>query len=239
MMVVHLIRNKKVKTMKKVTFLLLFILPFSCVIGQSHKEAKCTEQSSYNRFGIHNVSISSSWYNPSMNYWNNTFLPSAGSSNKFDGNFMYGGNISFNLPLNFGARVGAWYWQDKVNGGQNATFNSLRIGFTGFSLGAFFRCPKPIVFGISPYAGIDGSFFIIQNKYDVGGDVTKMNGHDIMGTPFIGIERVFFQKLVFGVEYGYVIGSYRQDVTTTAGTSNPKISVNGHKVGITLGYKFP
>ncbi|MCK9423101.1 MAG: hypothetical protein M0Q38_10925 [Bacteroidales bacterium] len=215
-----------------ITFLLLLIV----TTGKAQNNA---QTSSSRLFSIYSVSLITSWYKPSMNYWNNTFLPSAGSTDKFNGNLLFGGNITFNLPLHLGARVGVWYWQDKVNGGQDATFNSLRIGFTGFSLGAFYRYPKPVVYGISPYAGIEGSYFIIQNKYDVDGDVSKMSGYDISGMPFIGIERVFFQKLVIGLEYGYVLGRYRQDVETNEGSSNPKVSVNGHKMGITVGYKFP
>jgi hypothetical protein len=224
--------------MKKIIIILLAFVFFGKLIAQNtFKSNKDSGEIPF--LSIRSISISVGWYNPSMNYWNRTFLPSTGSSNKFNGNFLYGGNITFNLPYNLGTRAGIWYWQDKVNGGTNASFNSLRIGFTGFSLGVFYRYSKPVVYKISPYAGIDGSYFLIQNKYNIGGDVTRMIGHDVSATPFIGIERTYFQKLVIGLEYGYVVGRYRQNVETINGASNPKVSVNGHKIGLTVGYKFP
>jgi hypothetical protein len=188
---------------------------------------------------IHSVSLGISWYNPSMDYWNNTFLPSTNSTTQFNGDILYTANISFHLPYNLGARVGAWYWQEKVTGTANASFNSLRVGFTGFSLGVFYHYPKPIIWGIVPYAGLEGSEIIIQNKYNVDETISKMRGYNLAGAPFIGIERVFFQKMILGIEYGYMFGGYHQDVETTSGTSHPWISINGSKIGLTVGYKFP
>jgi hypothetical protein len=188
---------------------------------------------------LSSASLSAGWYKPSMNYWNNTFLPNANTSDKFGGNIMYSTNLSFDLPLNTGARIGAWYWQDDVNGGNGGSFNTLKINFTGISIGAFYKYRQGIYWEIKPYAGIDGSFLIIQDKYDVSGTISKKSGNDVVFTPFLGIERIFYNKIVLGVEYGYVLGHYRQDVATTSGTTNPKVSVNGHKIGITLGYKFP
>ena len=222
--------------MKTKIFLILFLLQFIITTGQAQDSVLSV---STNKFSIHSISLTASWYNPSMNYWNNTFLPAANSAGKFNGNILFGGTISFNLPLNLGARVGAWYWQENVSGGANASFNTLRIGFTDFSIGAFYRYPEQIIWEISPYAGIDWNYFLIQNSYNVNGDVSKMSGYNIAGTPFIGIERVFFKNIILGVEYGYMVGGYRQNMDATTASSSPWNSINGSKIGLTLGYKFP
>lgn len=208
--------------------------------GQAQTEnnsARLTKSPPSKSFGLYSISVSGSWYRPSLDYWNSTFLPASGSPDSFGGKLLYGGNITFKLPQNLGARVGVWFWNDQVSGGPDATFNSLQIGFTGFSLDAFYRFPKPIL-TLSPYIGIGGSYFVIQNKYTVGASMDKMSGHDVMLTPFIGIERIFFQKLVVGLEAGYVMGRYRQVVTTFEGTTNPIVSVSGFKMGVSIGYKF-
>ncbi len=196
------------------------------------------EKSLPSSFSINSVSLKTSWYNPSMNYWNQSFLPSAGSSEQFNGGVLFEGNISFNLPLNFGALVGAWYWQENVSGLPDATFNNLRIGFLGFSLGVFYQYPKPIL-TMYPYLGIRASYFIIQNHYDVSGNILKMSGYDINTMPFIGVEHVFFKKMIVGLEYGYTFGRYRQIVTNLDGTTDPIVLVNGHQVGLKIGFKFP
>jgi len=221
--------------MKTKIISLLFLLQCIMPIGKAQEN----NQTESNKFSIRSVSFSAGWYKPAMGYWNNTFLPSANSTAQFNGDILYTANINFHLPYNLGARVGAWYWQEKLTGRENASFNSLRVGFTGFSLGVFYRCPKRIIWGIAPYAGMEGSEIIIQNKYDVAGIVSKKRGYDLAGAPFIGIERVFFQKMILGIEYGYMFGGYHQSVETTNGTSHPWISINGSKIGLTVGYKFP
>jgi hypothetical protein len=219
------------------------ILPISILMlfffTQSKAQSDLDPSANHTTFTLNSVSISSGWYKPAMNYWNNSFLPLSGSKELFKGNLVVGGNITFNLPLNLGTRVGLWYWYDKTNGGVDATFNSLRIGFTGTSLGVFYHFKKPCIYGFYPYAGFEGSYFMIQNKLDVAGNFTKMQGHDAAVMPFIGFESNIQSKLVIGLEYGYLIGRYKQKVITIIDDLNPLVSVNGHKIQFTIGYKFP
>ena len=58
-------------------------------------------------------------------------------------------------------------------------------------------------------------------------------------TPFIGLSRKLSDKVVIGLEYGYVIGNYLQDVQATSGITGAKVPVDGHKIQLTIGYKFP
>ncbi|NWJ53244.1 MAG: outer membrane beta-barrel protein, partial [Bacteroidetes bacterium] len=187
---------------------------------------------------ISSVSISAGWYKPSMNYWNNTFLPTANATDRFNGSLIYGGDISFDLPSNLGVRAGAWYWGEQVNGKDGGAFNTLKVNFTGLSLGAFYKY-RPGIFGIKPYLGVDGSCLIIQDRYDITGSVIKKSGNDIVYSPFVGIEHVFNKNIVLGIEYGYNVGSYVQDVETATGPSNAKVSIDGSKFQFKIGYKFP
>lgn len=188
---------------------------------------------------ISSVSISAGWYKPSMKYWNNTFLPNANTADRFQGDLLFSGNISLDLPLNLGARAGVWYWNQEVYGKRGGVFNTLNIDFTGFSVGAFYKYRQGLLWDIRPYVGIDGSCLLIQDTYNVSEIVNKKSGNDIVCTPFIGIERVFDNNIVWGIEYGYFLGSYKQDVETSTGHSNANISIKGSRIQFTVGYKFP
>jgi len=188
---------------------------------------------------INSVSLSIGSYKPSMAYWNSTFLPNANTSDRFKKGLLYGANISFNLPLNLGARAGIWHWGQQVSGNEGGSFNTLNINFTGLSLGAFYEYRKGVYWGIKPYAGVDVSYLMVQDKYDVSGSVIKKSGHDVLFTPFVGIERVLNKNIVLGIEYGYFLGSYKQDLMLNTGASNANISVKGSKIQFNIGYKFP
>jgi hypothetical protein len=190
------------------------------------------------KISLSSISLSTGWYHPSMDYWNNTFLPNANTSDRFNGNMYYSGHITVDFPLNLGMRAGAWYWQEKVSGQNGLAFNSLNVNFTGLSIGAYYKYKQDLPFKILPYIGIDGNYLMVQDKYDVSGTSTKKSGNDLVCAPFIGIEHVFFQKMIIGVEYSIVLGRYLQEVVTAQGISSPKISVNGSKIGIIVGYKL-
>jgi len=184
------------------------------------------------------VTLSTGWYQPSMDYWNNTFLPDANSTDRFGGNFLYSGNITVDFPLNLGTRVGVWYWEDAVSGEEGGSFNTLHVDFTGLTIGAFYKY-RPGFWGIRPYLGLDESFLFIQDRYNVSGVLSKKSGMDFVFTPFLGIDRVIGSHFLLGIEYGYRIGHYMQDVETISGISAEKVSINGHLVQLTIGYAFP
>jgi hypothetical protein len=188
---------------------------------------------------ISSVSLSVGSYKPSMDYWNNAFLPNANTSDRFKKGLLYGGNIAFDLPLNLGARAGAWYWGQQVSGNEGGSFNTLNITFTGLSIGAFYKYRKGVYWAIKPYAGVDVSYLMVQDKYDVSGTVMKKSGSDVLFSPFVGIERALFKNIVLGIEYGYFLGSYKQDLLLNTGASNADISIKGSKIQFTIGYKFP
>jgi len=220
------------------TILCVLIINLS---AQEHNnsEVKTTGDKGSTPFiALSSVSLSLGYYNPSMKYLNNSFLPVAQTNARFGGSAVYGGNIAFSLPLNLGARVSAWYWNKKVSGQGSSAFNNLKVNLTGLSLGAFYTYPKAF-WGINPYAGIEGGALFIQDEFDANSTVNKKSGNDMIWTPFIGLSRKLSDKVVIGLEYGYVIGNYLQDVQATSGITGAKVPVDGHKIQLTIGYKFP
>jgi hypothetical protein len=195
------------------------------------------KRSSVDGISLSSFTLSTGYYKPSLEYYNNAFLTQASSTDKFGGNTLISGNISVELPLNLGARAGIWYWGNKVNGSSASTFTSLNVNFTGFSLGAFYTYPKGL-YGINPYIGMEGSYLMVQNVHTAEGAYNFSKGNDVVGMPFIGLNKVFYDKLIVGVEYGYYLGRYLQEFDFNSGVTPNSISLDGHKLQFTIGYNF-
>jgi hypothetical protein len=215
----------------------LTILVFS-TLNLSAQERR-NDSISSSRFSISSVSLFAGPYSPSMDFWNDTFFKDANTDDGFQRGILYGCNIAFDLPLNLGARAGIWHWGEQVSGQDGGSFNTLNVNFTGLSLGAFYKYRKGIYWDMKPYVGVDGSFLMIQDKYNVSGNENKKSGYDVVYTPFIGVDRVFNNHIVLGIEFGYFIGSYNQDLLLNSGATSAKISINGAKIQLSVGYKFP
>lgn len=212
----------------KITFI-IFLLLLVASAGNAQEQAQ-------KKFGVHSVNFTPGWYQPSMDYWNDTYLPTLEVSDEFSGNVALGGNITFALPYNLRARVGASYWSDKAEGDESSTINSLQIGFTRFRLGALY---SPIVLfnGFHPYLGIEGQFYLIKNKLDNNAETTEQQGQDYSFALVLGIDHSFGHVNV-GVEFMYNIGSYTQQVTDGIGIDRQKVSINGPEVAVSFGYRF-
>ena len=215
----------------------LAIFGFNAAAQQDSTVMKMSGENGKSWFKLNSVSLSAGYYSPSMDYFNTAFLPGFGqTTDRFSGAIQYGANVSFDLPVNLGARVSASYW-DKSVSGHGVTFNSLKVSLTTVSLGAFYTYNKGFM-GLKPYAGIDGGALSIQNQYDANATVIKKTGNDITWTPFAGVKYDIAGKIVIGLEYGYVLGTYGQDFQLNSALQNHKISVEGSKILFSVGYKF-
>lgn len=209
-----------------ITILLLLVIATGKAQNQAQK-----------LFEVYSVNFTPDWYQPQMDYWNDTYLPTFGVNEKFDGNISFGGNIIFALPYNLRARVGASYWSDKVKGNERSTISSLQIGFTRFKLGALYAPKVVSLNGVQPYIGVEGQFYLIKNKLDNGTETTEQQGQDYSFAPVIGIDRSF-GHFVAGLEFMYNIGKYTQDVSDGIGVTEQKISIAGPEVTVSVGYRF-
>jgi hypothetical protein len=216
---------------------IIFLFFTIALIGNAQEPQDKKQAESSSKFCVYSITLNSGWYKPEMDYWNDTYLPSQGVTEDFEGSFTMGGNITFALPANFRVRAGVSYWKDKVKGNANSTINDLKIAFTRFRLGALYVPKNTALFGAQIYFGAEGQFFIIKNKLDFGSETTEQEGQDYSFVPLIGIERSFGHFLI-GVEFMYNLGSYTQDVNTGTSVIDQKISIDGPEVGISVGYKF-
>ena len=187
-------------------------------------------------FGIHSVNLTASFYQPQMDYWNDTYLPFVGITETFGGNLAFGGNITFSLPANLRVRTGVSVWSGEVIGTPTSKIGGLKIGLTRFNLGLFYA-PEAVGFsGFQPYLGVEGQLYQIKNDFTAG-DVTNQQGSDISFAPVIGLDRTF-GLVNCGLELKYNMGSYVQEVEMNTGIAENDVSINGPEVIVTIGYKF-
>ena len=186
---------------------------------------------------VHSVNLAGGLYSPEMDYWNDNYLPSAGSDEEFGGSMFFGGNITFGISSEYRARVGVSYWSDKVTG-DGSGFDEFKLSFTRVSIGGLY-VPDFASFGdFQAYAGIEAYVYDINNKILLGADSgsENQNGQDFSFAPIIGIERLVGDKFLIGAELSYMIGEYNQ--IEIDATMKNKVSISGPQLTISLGYKF-
>ena len=215
-----------------ITFLFLLI----ATVGLSQDQEIMPTESVKNGFAIHSVNFNLGYYSPGMDYWNDTYLPSKGISETFDGNMTFGANLTFTMPANFRTRVGASYWSGEVNGAETSTVDGLKIGLTRFNLGVLYAPKSIAIKGIQPYLGLEGQMYLIKNKYDIDGTVITQQGQDMSFAPVLGCDRSF-GHFNCGLEVKYNLGNYTQEEANKV-TVEHEVSINGAEVSLSIGYKF-
>ena len=112
--------------MKTTIISVIFLLLLVASTGKAQEQAQ-------SKFEVYSVSFTAGWYQPSMDYWNDTYLPVMEVTDEFGGDITMGGEITFALPYNLRARGGISYWKQKVEGDAGSAISSLQIGFTTIS----------------------------------------------------------------------------------------------------------
>jgi hypothetical protein len=223
--------NKKSTIMKNFKIILAGLILISANMVSLQGNAQET------KFSINNVNLEFGWYFPSMNYWNDVFLPGLLIKKEFNGNINVGGELTFNLPKNFRIASGINYWSDKVTPDNKDPIKQFKISFTRISISVLYPFEK-INFPIKPYLGLQGSFNMINNTIDKIDEKVKEQGQDYSWALRAGVENIFFNNLLTGIEFIYHFGSYMQDIETLTRIVEKKVSISGPEISLRIGYKF-
>ena len=89
------------KNIISITFLFLMI----ATVGLAQDQKKVTTDSIRSGFAIYSANFTIGYYSPKMDYY-----PTGYALPKFGGNVDFGANVTFSLPSDFRARVGASIW---------------------------------------------------------------------------------------------------------------------------------
>lgn len=186
---------------------------------------------------VHSVNLSGGLYSPEMDYWNDYYLPFAGSDDEFGSSMVYGGNITFGISSEYRIRLGLSYWSDKVKG-DGAGFDELEVAFTRFSVGALYA-PEFFSFGgFQIYGGVEAYVYDINNELSLSSETgsEEQNGHDYSFAPVVGLESLVGDHFLIGAELSYMLGVYNQAENIESETN--RVSISGPQLTLSLGYKF-
>jgi len=212
---------------------------------QAQEEANTTQQT----FGIRTAGITTGWYNPSMDYWNDTYFKDNDWENDFKGSIYYGAFFEVNIIKNLRARIGYTYWKETVKSGDmpigGYTGNKkLAISLSSISIDALYNLTFLAFEKFKPYGGIGGNFVFVQDKLtrnlpDLPKESIKEQGQDFTGNIILGIERPIINHLSAGIEFNYILGKYIQKVNDDYGNAkNKDVMLPGPKIGIIVSYVF-
>jgi hypothetical protein len=229
--------------------LILLFLSFSEFTAA--QEDPVSAESKKTGFGIRSLGISLGWYNPSMDYWNKEYFSDMKWENKFRGSMIYTGYLELNIIRNLRLKASGSYWTEKVSSGAIVMgvdnvpgTEQLVTSLTCISLDVIYRLGFLSFEKFSPYAGLGGSFVMVQNKFSRfpdGQDSEQFTNHgqDVTGTLLAGIERKFGEHFGAAIDFRYILGGYTQEMKDYSGnvTSHP-VSLSGPQIGLNLSYIF-
>lgn len=196
---------------------------------------------------IYSADINIGYYNPLLDYWNDTYFKDNGWENKFKGNITLGADIKFSFIPHTSVKIGYNYWNEGVKSGDliidnelvneeiQLTFSNICIGFQYYPEFARFEEFKPFI-------GIEGAIVFIRNKFTLQTlnkkEVNTEYGQDITGKILLGIERPVFKNLGIGINCGYVFGRYVQKVIINQQETEHNVSLNGISAELSISYFF-
>jgi outer membrane protein W len=230
-------------------FSLLLICFFVCSIFSNVSAQETTGTAQQTNFGIRAAGMQMGWYNPSMDYWNDTYFKNNKWKNDFKGSMLYGAYFELNIIDDLSARAGFSYWKETVKSGEmqigGLTGNEkLELSLSSIPIDFIYHFDFLAFEKFKPYAGIGGSFLFIQNKFTrsltgMPDEEIKEQGQDFVGHFLFGIEREIIEHFSAGLEFSYVFGKYDQEVEMLNGEIiKEDVSVSGPLIGIKLAYNF-
>lgn len=210
---------------------------------------EAADQATQTSFGIRNAGLTAGWYNPSMDYWNDTYFKENGWENSFKGSVFFGARFEVNIIQNLRARAGYTFWRESVKsgeipiGGYTGT-EKLAITLSTINIDALYDLTFLAFEKCKPYGGIGGNFVFVQDKLtrNITGlpeESVKKQGQDFTGSLILGIERPVINHLSVGIEFSYIIGKYIQEMTDDYGNIRKNdVKLTGPKIGISISYVF-
>ena len=200
------------------------------------------------KFGIRNLGFHIEYYQPSLEYWNDTYFENEGWEGRFTGGFNYGVFLNFQLTRSLRIRTGFSNWSQTVKSGnilkgvQNQN-RSIKLSLTSPQLDILMQTTIGYT-KLKPYFGVGGRMLLISEKftrqiddlaeYNEVGNAQTYTGHAILG-----MERHFFDLFSVAIEGGYVFGKYQKYFKNANNVNEIQdISLSGLQVKLKFLYDF-
>ncbi len=197
---------------------------------------------------VKSVGFSAGYYNPSMEYWNESSLFASGNE-QFNGSFIIGINARVDVYKGIIFSLNADYCKetikkDNFTAGSILNFKELSIQLYSITGSIAYYIPHPYTKYFKMYGGAGGGILFINTtqktsyKTETNDEITK-DGNDYIWHLLIGIDKEILPYISAGVEFKYALGNYTQQVETSPGQLvDEEISLAGPQILITINYLF-
>ncbi len=200
------------------------------------------------QFNFHSAGVNIGWYNPSMDYWNESSTFSLGEE-EFGGAFTAGVNLQYSVIYPLHVRLEGSYWSDSIERtnfetGTGILSKKLSVRFIGISGSVISDIPFLTFPFLGTYAGAGGGYYFIHTESDqklIDGSGTELtnDGQDYIWHFLLGVEKSFLDYFAAGLEFRYNLGNYTQEVRDGLGNIiDEEVSLNGPKITLNLNYIF-
>lgn len=179
--------------------------------------------------GFRAISLTSGYYNPSLDYYINR------TGFQFTGSLYFSISGEYwmqNIPITF--RLGSGYYSTnaKIEGDLNWT-EELTLNYIPVNLDVLWRFSS-----IYSYIGAGTGINFISVNYKGPQTNQSTTGYSPQFMGIAGIEFPISTNFSIGAEFQYVIGSYTQEIQSGTSISEETIKINGPKIGLKLSYLF-
>jgi opacity protein-like surface antigen len=222
----------------------LFLVLLLCLLASSVQA----------QVSIKNMGVGMSYWNPSLDYWNERSLLSAYNYNEgasFRGGLMPTGQLEARLYKNLSAVARLGYLKQSVSGNLRVAgierTEQLSVALIPVSFNAVYQFTSGDS-SLLPrlYAGAGFTKYYITNQLerrvvDNEGSLSETQTGNNQGfNLLLGGEKTIYGPLAVAVELRYHLGRYNQQVAggEPADVSVEKVSLNGLEAGVSLRFKL-
>jgi opacity protein-like surface antigen len=203
------------------------------------------------QISLKNIGVGMSYWNPSLDYWNERSFLSAYNNDQgatFNGGLMPTGQLEARLYKNLSAVARVGYLRQSVSSNLRIAgierSEKMSVTLIPVSLNAVYQLTSGDTTSRWPrvYLGVGATQYYVTNQLErqvvnnEGSLKESQTGNNRGLNVFVGGEKKIYGPIAAAVEVRYNLGSYNQQVAGAAVAE--KVSVNGLEVGLSLRLKL-
>jgi hypothetical protein len=220
--------------MKKINNISKLILVVLIFIGTS------LQAQNKDGFYLRSAGLSVGYAMPSMDYWNDSYLPAYGWDDTFNGNLTYGLDLDVHLYEGILFELGASMWNETIKNGDIA---ELKASMTMLDFGLGYSFKNLLDSPVYPYASVGMTQLFINNTMDGLGEISDLNeertGQDNSFYIKVGAMYEVVENFGINLEVKQRFGSYVQQSLLTDGTIlDNDVKINGPQFNLGFRYIF-
>jgi hypothetical protein len=220
------------KNINNITKLILVVLIF---IGTS------VQAQNKDGFYLRSAGLSIGYAMPSMDYWNDNYLPTYGWDGTFDGNLTFGADLDVHLYKGILLEVGGSKWSETI---ENGSIAELKASMTMIDFGFGYSFKELLDSPVYPYANVGMTQLLINNTMNGLGEISDLSeertGQDYSYYIKVGAMYEVIENFGINLEVKQRFGTYVQQSlnVVTGDVADNDVKINGPQFNLGFRYIF-